>query len=108
MSAEANKDVARRFFAALSAMDLDGTEALMAPDHTFHFPLAPGPMTKEEHAAAQRGGLAAFSEYGVDIIEQIADDDRVVTRAPACTARCRPTSWVFRTPARASMFTSST
>ena len=81
MSTEANKEVARRFFAALSAMDLDATAALMAPDHIFHFPLAPGPMNRDQHAAAQRTGLAAFSEYVVDPIEQIAEGDRVVTLA---------------------------
>ncbi len=80
MSLEDNKAVARAFFEEFSNGNLDAVADLMADDHVFHFPLAPGPQDKAQHVAGQARGKATFPDYRMEVVDQIAEGDLVVTR----------------------------
>ena len=80
MSIEDNKAVARRFFEAFSNGNMDAVADLMADDHVFHFPLAPGPQDKAQHVANQRMIKTIFPDYRMEVIDQIAEGDMVTTR----------------------------
>jgi steroid delta-isomerase-like uncharacterized protein len=77
-----NKAVAKRFFDAWNARDLDVFDEIIAPDAQDHDPQnpfhdMPGP------AGARRGAEmyhAAFSDSRLQVHEQIAEGDYVVTR----------------------------
>lgn len=81
MSLEDNKAVARRFFEEFTAGNMQAVADLMAEDHVFHFPLAPGPVDKATHVANQAGLWDIFPDYRFEIIDQIAEGDMVLTRA---------------------------
>ena len=80
MSIEDNKAVARRFFEEFSNDNLAAVADLMAPDHVFHFPLAPGPQDKPQHVAGQQRVKKIFPDYRFEVIDQIAEGDMVLTR----------------------------
>ena len=80
---EANKAVVRSFFEAFSKGDLDAVKAIMADNHVFHFPLADGPMNREDHAGAQQTFVAAIPDLKFEVHDQIAEGDKVVTRFTA-------------------------
>ncbi len=80
MSIEENKAVARKFFEEFSNGNLQAVADLMAPDHVFHFPLAPGPQDKAQHVAGQAHIKTIFPDYRMDVVDQIAEGDMVMTR----------------------------
>ncbi len=80
MSVEENKAVARNFFEEFSKDNLQGVADLMAPDHVFHFPLAPGPQDKAQHVASQQRIKSIFPDYRAEIVDQIAEGDMVMSR----------------------------
>ena len=44
---ETHKAMARRFFDAWSAGDVQAVYDLLAPEHLYHFPLMPEPINRE-------------------------------------------------------------
>lgn len=80
MSIEDNKAVALRFFEEFANGNLAAVADLMAPDHVFHFPLAPGPQDKAQHVAGQQRIRKIFPDYRFEIVDQIAEGDLVMTR----------------------------
>ena len=80
MSVEENKAVARNFFEEFSKDNLQGVADLMAPDHVFHFPLAPGPQDMAQHVASQQRIKSIFPDYRAEIVDQIAEGDMVMSR----------------------------
>ncbi len=80
MSLEENKAVARRFFEEFSNDNLAAVADLMAPDHVFHFPLAPAPQDKAQHVAGQQAIKGIFPDYRGEVVDQIAEGDLVMSR----------------------------
>jgi steroid delta-isomerase-like uncharacterized protein len=80
MSIEDNKAVARAFFEEFSNGNLDAVADMFADDHVFHFPLAPGPQDKEQHVAGQQRVKGIFPDYRMEVVDQIAEGDMVLTR----------------------------
>jgi predicted ester cyclase len=80
MSIQENKTVVRRVYDAINEKAPEALDALMASDVESHtpFPHAKGGLDgfKEVFAAV----TFAFPDYTITIEEQIAEDDRVVTR----------------------------
>jgi predicted ester cyclase len=78
---EENMALARRFFEAKIKGDLDAVDEMLAPDYVSHTKILPdqepGP-EGEKRAIAQIS--AAFSNSDVSIEDQVAADDKVVTR----------------------------
>jgi steroid delta-isomerase-like uncharacterized protein len=78
MSAEANKDLVRRAFAAMSSGNLDHMGEILAPDViSYSFPDARGP-----EGFAQVLGMfrSAFPDMQMHIEDSIAEGDKVATR----------------------------
>jgi serine phosphatase RsbU (regulator of sigma subunit)/predicted ester cyclase len=81
MSAEKNMALAQRFIEAAVKGDLDAVDEMLAPDFVGHNKLLPGQEPGREGlkwAAAQLS--AAVSNASVLIEDQVAADDKVVTR----------------------------
>ena len=81
MSTEQNKLLARRCFKALADNDQTTLKELLAPDFLAHMPNMPGPLNRE--AFRQHLGMfaVAFSDGRMTVEDQIAEGDKVVTRA---------------------------
>ena len=82
MSAEQNKALARRVLEEMfNKGNLDVTDELLAPDYVDHDPAMPedihGPEGFKQYVGAYR---SAFSDLHIEIEEQIAEGDKVVTR----------------------------
>lgn len=77
---EENKAFARRWFENFAAGNFEEQQANCGPGHLFHFPLSPEPMDPEAHNGAQQGFKAAVPDLQFDILEQLADGDKVITR----------------------------
>jgi len=80
MSSEANKALVRRFFEAFNAGDLDGVEAVFAPNAVVHNSGAPDPLNLEGFRQLAAVFLAAFPGGQHSIDDMIAEGDKVVTR----------------------------
>lgn len=80
MSLEDNKAVARTFFEEFSSNNLQAVADLMHEEHVFHFPLLPGPVDKAAHVAGQTAVKAAFPDYSMEVLEQVAEGDMVFNR----------------------------
>jgi len=80
MSSEANKALVRRFFEAFNAGDLDGVEAVFAPNAVVHNSGAPDPLNLEGFRQLAAVFLAAFPGGQHSIDDIIAEGDKVVTR----------------------------
>src|SRR5215210_3904997 len=81
MSAEENMALARRFMEARVKGDLDTLEEMMTPDYVSHAKLLPDQQPDregEKWVAAQFA--AAFSNRTLLVEDQVAGDDKVVTR----------------------------
>lgn len=81
MSAEQNKVVARRFFEAFDAGDLDGAAAAFAPHAVVHNSGAPDPLNLEGFRQLGAIFLAAFPTGKHTIEDMIGEGNKVVTRA---------------------------
>ena len=81
MSAQ-NKAVARRFYDAWNARDLDAFDELVAPDAQDHDPQNPFREMRGPAGAKRAAGMyhSAFSDGRIEIDDQIAEGDLVVTR----------------------------
>ena len=81
MSVEENMALARRFCEARVTGNLDAVEEMMAPDFVSHTKLLPGQKPgREGEIRAIAEFAAAVSNASVVIEDQVAADDRVVTR----------------------------
>lgn len=78
MSSEQNKAIMRRFNDASVVNDHETLEGLLAPDFVIH--QADGPGNREAYLQHLSYYAAAFSNAVFTVEEQIAEDDRVVTR----------------------------
>ena len=82
MSAEQNKALARRVLEEMfNKGNLDVADKLLAPDYVDHDPAMPedihGPEGFKEYVGAFR---SAFSDLHLEIEDQVAEGDKVVTR----------------------------
>jgi len=81
---EANKQLIRRFYQAIDGGDPAILDQFIARDYDDHSPpfpdLPPGSAGSRE---AFHRALAAFSDFRHEVIDQIAEGDRVVTRMTA-------------------------
>lgn len=80
MSTDQNKAVVRRFSEAFSRGDLDGCEACMAPEVVVHFPGMPGPLNLAAYREVGAAFLAAFPGLRLEVLELIAEGDKVMCR----------------------------
>ena len=81
MSTEQNKLIVRRLVTeAQIAGNVDVIDELLADDFVDHTPLEGLPGTREGVRMLFTALRAAFPDLRVDISEQIAEDDKVVTR----------------------------
>ena len=77
---EENKAVVRSYLESFSNGDIDACKAMMADNHVFHFPLADAPMDRDNHAGAMGMFKASIPGLSFEILDQISDGDKVVTR----------------------------
>jgi predicted ester cyclase len=81
MSAEENMALARRFTEARIKGDLDATDEMLAPHFVNHNRLLPGQESDRENYMRRISEYqAALSERCLIIEDQVAGDDKVVTR----------------------------
>ncbi len=80
---EKNKAVVRSYLESFSNGNIDACKAIMADNHVFHFPLADGPMDRDNHAGAMGTFKAAIPDLSFEIHDQVSDGDKVVTRFTA-------------------------
>jgi steroid delta-isomerase-like uncharacterized protein len=84
MSTADNKAIVRRWIEAIDRHDLDGVGDAVAEDAVWRVPIVPEPIVGR--AAVQQlvsGFFTAFSDFRAEVIEQIAEGDRVVTHVTA-------------------------
>jgi steroid delta-isomerase-like uncharacterized protein len=79
MSLEENKAIARRFYEGYNTGDLDTMFTLIAPDVVWHGPVGL-PLSREQWKQIDATLLGAFPTLSLNIEDQIAEADRVVTR----------------------------
>ena len=80
MSTEQKKAVVRRFFEAFEAGDRARLRELLAPNVAVHHPGSSEPLNREALLQTIATYRAAFSDQQYTIEEQIAEDNKVVTR----------------------------
>jgi len=80
MSAEQNKAVVRRFYEAFAINDRETLDQIVAPDMVAHSMAVHGRQNREEMLQGIAFWNATFSDTHVDIQEQFAEGDTVVTR----------------------------
>jgi predicted ester cyclase len=80
MTAEQNKEIVRRFYAAFEVNDESALQALLAPDLEAYVHNSPRPQSREEMLGGIKIWHASFSDVRFDIQEQIAEGDKVATR----------------------------
>ena len=80
MSAEDNKDLVRRFVRAQWAKDLAALEEMMSPDFVDHSVLPGQGDTREDYLQDVAEDQAASSDAILTIEDQMAEDDKVITR----------------------------
>ena len=81
MATEANKALARRYFAEFlnQGQGVIG-EDLFAPTYRSHFPGSPGPLDRKEHDHLTIRLFAAFPDGQFAVEDMIAEGDLVVSR----------------------------
>ena len=81
MQPDANKELVRRFWAAMWAADpAHALEGVVTPDVAFRGTLGMRMRGPEGVAEYVRAVLAAFPDYHAEIEEMVAEDDRVAAR----------------------------
>ena len=80
MTNEENKAIVRRFINAFGTNDQAMIKEVLARDYVAHGAGAPGPLDRETVMQRISAFTAAFSELGVNIEDQIAEGDKIVTR----------------------------
>jgi len=76
MTTEDNKAVVRRFYKAFEDNDLEALKEVLAPDLVAY---NLNPQNRDEHLQGIRGWNAIFSENHFEILDQIAEGDRVAS-----------------------------
>src|SRR5437762_6394194 len=82
MSVEENKAISRRFHESFDMAER-GPQALydkLAPNYVGHFPGFPGPLDRDSHRQLAGMCTSGFPESTTSIEDEIAADDKVVTR----------------------------
>lgn len=79
MSLEENKALVRRYFTEVGHGNIAVVDELFAEDFADHLAGAP-PGTRQSHRGLVSMFLAAFPDLHAEIEDQLAEDDRVVTR----------------------------
>lgn len=69
MSTEQNKATARRFYEQFNNWEM--ASSLLAPDYIAYVTGAPGPLSKDQHAAMAQAAVAAFPDLECTIHEQM-------------------------------------
>ena len=80
MSTEENKALVRRFLQAQNEKDLAALNEMMAPDFVDHNVLPGQGPTREDYLQGVAEDEAAFSEARLIVDDQIAEDDKVMSR----------------------------
>ncbi|MEX1254326.1 MAG: ester cyclase [Dehalococcoidia bacterium] len=81
---ESNKGLVRRFYEAIDRGDAKILDEFIAPDYLDHNP--PFPNLPAGRAGSREGfqlALGAFSDFSHEVVDQIAEGDKVVTRMRA-------------------------
>ena len=76
----ANKDLVRQLFAAIDANDFERLRELAADDFVLHYVGVPDSMDLDATEEIIRNFYTAFPDYTHQIIEMIAEGDRVAVR----------------------------
>lgn len=76
---EENKAIARRFYEAFGAEDMDALKEVLAPTLVAYSHAGPEPQNREEHLQGIAMWLESF-ETEFDVEEQVAEGDKVATR----------------------------
>lgn len=75
------EDVLRSYVAAFNESDVDAVASLYAPSTTYTNPVTPQPVTSQAAVREFEAPLfAAFSAVRVELLESVAQDDRVAAR----------------------------
>jgi predicted SnoaL-like aldol condensation-catalyzing enzyme len=82
MSTEENKAIAQRVYDAINARDRDALSTLLAEDLASQTPFPEGP-GRTGFLALYDEVVAQYPDYRVEVQDQIAEGDRVVTRYTA-------------------------
>lgn len=77
---EQNKQVVRRLFDELNKGNYDIYDEVFAPDFASRIPSSAEPRDLEGHKAAMKQGYSAMSDLKQDIVDILADGDKVVIR----------------------------
>lgn len=80
---EENKALVRSYLESFSNGDIDACKGMMADNHVFHFPLADGPMDRDNHAGAMGVFKSAIPDLKFEVHDQVSEGDKVVTRFSA-------------------------
>lgn len=80
MSVEQNKAAVRGFVEAFNRGDLDGCLPFLAEGVAVYFPGMPGPLGVDGYRELGAAFLAGFPDLRIEIVEMIAEGDRVATR----------------------------
>ncbi len=76
---EQNKAITRQFFHAYERQDVAAIERLVNPDSVYHFPR--GPERDQVFAKRAERFFAAFTDIRITVEDQVAAEDKVVSRA---------------------------
>jgi len=83
MSTEDNKAIVRRVYDAINAKDADALDDLFAADVSSNTRFPHGKSGLEGFKESFAAALSSFPDYSITIDDQIAEDDKVVTRYTA-------------------------
>jgi steroid delta-isomerase-like uncharacterized protein len=78
MGQKENIQVAEKWIEALNAHDVNRLSEYRALGYLFQAPPFPGPVGPSEETAYTQGLFDAFSDFHLEVVETIAQDDRVV------------------------------
>jgi steroid delta-isomerase-like uncharacterized protein len=81
MSAEENKELVRRYLAAVDRRDEATLDAVLAPEYRYHVPGQPAPLDRAGLRAFVAAFQAAFPDLTHTVEDQVAEGDRVATRS---------------------------
>jgi predicted ester cyclase len=79
MTAEQNKAIVRRFYSAFEENDENAMRDTLAADLVAHTAHPNSPVGREDMLATIKAWNEAFSDTRFEIVEQIAEEDKVLT-----------------------------
>lgn len=84
MTSDDNKETSRRWFDAINRRDLQAIGDAVSESATWRVPIMPEPLQGPDAVRQLVGGFfAAFSDFRVEVAQQIAEGNRVVTHVVA-------------------------